>query len=40
MSIASDFYLDYRDPQNIKFFNKGSANYQETPLQENTSSPG
>ncbi len=25
MSIGSDFYLDYRDPQNIKFFNKGSA---------------
>jgi hypothetical protein len=25
MSIRSDFYLDYRDPQNIKFFNKGSA---------------
>jgi hypothetical protein len=25
MSIGSDLYLDYRDPQNIKFFNKGSA---------------
>jgi hypothetical protein len=25
MSIGSNFYLDYREPQNIKFFNKGST---------------
>ena len=28
LSIDEDWYLDYRDPQNVKFFNKGSAKLQ------------
>jgi len=28
LSIDEDWYLDYRDPQNIKFFNRGSAKLQ------------
>jgi len=28
LSIDEDWYLDYRNPQNVKFFNKGSAKLQ------------